>query len=84
MLKTTTTMLAMASLLTVSATAMAATATHRAHRMDARQAAAMYDARYDARAQAGGVRYDPTTNEFQQNYVGDSLFERAKGNIEGN
>ncbi len=71
MLKTTKTMLAIASLLTVTATAMAAPASHRAHRMN-------------AHAQAYGMSYARSTGVFQPNYraESDTLCERAKGNID--
>lgn len=78
MRKTTTVMLAIASLLTVSATAMAATS-HRSHRMDSRAAVTQFD----ARAQGPSLRYDPSTYAFEPAYdSGQTLFDRAKGGIE--
>ena len=73
MLKTTKILLAIASLLTVSATAMAAQSTHRSHRTDMRAAASES---YDARAQAPGAFYGAPVNADEQ------LFDRAKGGIE--
>lgn len=82
MLKTTKAMLAIASLLTVTATAMAAPSSHRAHRMDARTATT--SANYNVRAQASGLHYDPSTGAFEPSFGGDNqtVFERAKGNID--
>lgn len=79
MRKTTKTMLMIVSLLTVSATAMAAPASQRSHRLDSRAAAIQYN----ARAQAPDLRYDPSTYAFEPAYdAGQTLFERAKGGIE--
>ena len=79
MRKTPTIMLAIASFLTVSATAMAATTTHRSHQMDSRAAAAQYD----ARAQGPELRYDPSTYAFEPTFdAGQTLFDRAKGGID--
>jgi hypothetical protein len=71
-------MLAIASLLTVNAGAMAApSALH--------HAGAAWSGRqvpYNARAEAP-LRYDPSTSSFEPIYSGgELLFDRAKGNIE--
>jgi hypothetical protein len=79
MQKTSKTILAIAALLTVSATAMAAPS-HRVHRMDARDAATIHQQR--ARTQ---MQYDPAANAFEPYFggAGESLFDRAKGDVSG-
>lgn len=86
MLTTTRTMLAIASLLTASAAAMASPTTDRTHRADSQVSVP-----FNARAQAPetrvnrsqGRRYDPSSGAFRPDQgPGDLLFERAKGGIE--
>jgi hypothetical protein len=76
----TTVMLAIASLLTVSATAMAAPASHRSHRAHWSESQTPFDAR--AEVQAPNLRYDPSTEKFESVHGNsDLLFDRAKGDI---
>lgn len=79
MRRTTTAMLAIVSLLTASATAMAASSSHRNQRVESREGSIQYT----TRAPIPQLRYDPSTYAFEPTYgAGDTLFERAKGNIE--
>lgn len=79
MRKTTTFVLAIASLFTVGTTAMAATTSHRSHRMDGGSVAIPYN----AHAQAPDLRYDPSTYAFEPAFdAGQTLFDRAKGGID--
>lgn len=69
----TTIMLAIASLLTLNAAAMAATAHHH-------KSTAQSDAVLNARAQ--GPQNEAATYNYEEGYAPSSLFDRAKGNIE--
>lgn len=77
MRNTPTALLAIASVLAVSSSAMAQPIAQRSHRLASQTA----EIRHMTRAPA--VRYDPSVYAFEPTYgPGQLLFERAKGNID--